>query len=125
MISLLVIINFNKQKEYKYETSIFDVIIKILISEKEFTETYYKWFQEGLVCILIDTNGGMCLTVQTLIETNNIIAGSNNVTLAKFNVKPHRFDKIYMGIRVNRGLALSNNRSREEKLHLKTFIEHS
>ena len=100
-------------------------IIKILISEKKVTETYYKRLQKGLVCILIDTNGGMYLTVETLTETNNIITGSNNVTLRKFNVKLYGFDKIYMDIRVNKELAFSNNRSIEEKSHLKTFIQHS
>ena len=38
----------------------------------------------------------MCLTIDTLIEKNNIITGKNNITLKKGNVKPYRFDKIYM-----------------------------
>ena len=77
----------------------FDVVKEMLISEKEFTETNYKRLQKALVCIennLIGSDGGMYLTVDTLIEINNIIAGSNNITLRKVNIKPCGFDKIYM-----------------------------
>ena len=38
----------------------------------------------------------MHLTVDSLIEKNNIITGSNNITLRKVNVKPYGLDKIYM-----------------------------
>ena len=77
----------------------FDVIKEILISEKEFTETNYKRLQENLVYIknnLIHTDGGMYLTVNSLIEINNIITGSNNITLRKVNIKPYGFDKMLM-----------------------------
>ena len=45
---------------------------------------------------LIDSDGGMYLTVDSLIEINNIITGSNNITLRKVNVKPYGFHKMYM-----------------------------
>ena len=45
---------------------------------------------------LIDSDGSMYLTDDLLIETNNIITGSNNITLRKVNVKPYGFDKMYM-----------------------------
>ena len=45
---------------------------------------------------MIDSDGNMCLTVDSLIEINNIIIGSNNITLRKVNVKPYGFNKIYM-----------------------------
>ena len=45
---------------------------------------------------LIDSDGGMYLTDDLLIETNNIITGSNNITLRKVNVKPYGFVKMYM-----------------------------
>ena len=38
----------------------------------------------------------MSLIVNSLIEINNIITGSNNITLRKVNVKPYGFDKMYM-----------------------------
>ena len=38
----------------------------------------------------------MYLTVDSLVEINNIISGSNNITLRKVNVKPYGFDKMYM-----------------------------
>ena len=54
--------------------------------------------QEALVYIknnLIDTDGGMYLTVVSLIEMNNIITGSDNITLRKVNAS-HIFDTMYM-----------------------------
>ena len=44
---------------------------------------------------LIDSDGGMYLTVDSLTEIN-IITGSNNITLRKINVNPYGFDKMYM-----------------------------
>ena len=38
----------------------------------------------------------MYLTADSLIEINNIIAGSNNIILRKVNVKLYGFDKMYM-----------------------------
>ena len=45
---------------------------------------------------LIDSDGDMYLTVDSLKERNNIINGSNNITLKEVNVNPYGFDKIYM-----------------------------
>ena len=38
----------------------------------------------------------MYLPVDLLIEINNVITGSNNITLRKINVKPHRYDQMNM-----------------------------
>ena len=75
-----------------------DVIKETLMSEKEFTETDYKRLQEAFVYIknnLIDTDSSIYLTVDSLIEVNNIMISSNNVTLRKVNVKTYRFDRMY------------------------------
>ena len=72
---------------------------KILVLEKELTETTYKKLQEILVCTknnFIYINSGMYLKVESLIETNNIIIGSNDISLRKVNLKPYRFDKMYI-----------------------------
>ena len=77
----------------------FDVIKEKLMSEKEFTETNYKRLKKALVCIkknLIDSDGRMYLKVDSLIEINNIITSSSNITLRKVNVNPYGFDKMYM-----------------------------
>ena len=61
----------------------FDVMKEILISKKEFTETNYKILQKSLVYIksnLVDSDGGMHLTFDSLIEVNNITIGSNHIT---------------------------------------------
>ena len=77
----------------------FDVIKEILTSEKEFIETNYERLKKALVYIknsLIDSDGNMYFTVDSLIETNNIITGSNNIALRKVNVKLYGFDKMHM-----------------------------
>ena len=45
---------------------------------------------------VIDSDGGMYLTIDSLIGINNIIAGSNNIALRKVNVKSYGSDKMYM-----------------------------
>ena len=59
--------------------------------------------QEALVYTknsLVDTDGGIYLTVGSLIEINNAITGSNKVTLRKINVKPYGYDKMYIDKRL-------------------------
>lgn len=38
----------------------------------------------------------MYLTVDSLIDINNLKTGSINITLRKVNVKPNGYDKIYV-----------------------------
>ena len=45
---------------------------------------------------LIDSVGNMYLIVDSLIEINNIITDSNNMTLIKINLKSFGFDKMCM-----------------------------
>ena len=65
--------------------NMFDVIKEISISEKEFTETNCKRLQKNLPYIenknLIDSGGGMYLTTDSLIKTNNTMTSSNDITL--------------------------------------------
>ena len=51
-------------------------LVKKLILEKELSDMY--------------------LDVDSLIDMNNIITGSNNITLRKVNVQPYECDKMYM-----------------------------
>ena len=44
---------------------------------------------------LIDSNENRYFTVDLLIDLNNIITGSNNITLRKVNVKLCRYDNMY------------------------------
>ena len=58
-----------------------------------------KDLKKALVYIkynLIDSDGNMYLTDDSLIESNNIITNSNNINLRKVNVEPYGFYKIYM-----------------------------
>ena len=63
----------------------FDVIKEIVISEKEFTDTI-KDYKIALVYIknnLIDSDDNMYLIVDSFIEINNIITGSNNIKILR------------------------------------------
>ena len=42
----------------------------------------------------IDSDNNVFVAVETLIDMNKIITGSGNITLRKFNVKLHGYDKI-------------------------------
>ena len=63
----------------------FDVIKEIVISEKEFTDTI-KDYKNALAYIknnLIDSDDNMYLIVDSFIEINNIITGSNNIKILR------------------------------------------
>ena len=45
---------------------------------------------------MIGSDGSMYLTVDLWIEINNLITGSNNISLRKVNVKSYGFGKMYM-----------------------------
>ena len=75
-----------------------DVIREILIPEKELADTNYERLKKGLSYTenkLIDSNGNMYLTVDSLIERNSKTTGSNH-RLIKVNLKPYGFDKMYL-----------------------------
>ena len=75
-----------------------DILKEILISEKEVTKTNYERLEKNLVGVkkkLIDSEGSMYLTVDSLIELNNIITSSNIINLRKINLNPYGFDKMY------------------------------
>ena len=88
----------------------FDVLKETLISEKELTEMNSE--KLGTLAYiksnLIYRDSNMYLTVDSLIEINNIITGANSITLQKVNVMSCGFDKTYM----NKDLT-------ENKLYLK------
>ena len=74
-------------------------LTKILKEEHEFNAQNLlrmKHAHEFKVRELIDKDGSLFLTVDSLITINNIITGSNNLHLRCVNVKPARYDKNYM-----------------------------
>ena len=77
----------------------FDILKEILISETDLTKTDHERLTKHS-CIykknLIDSDGNMYLTVDSLIGISNITTGSNNITLRKVNAKSYGLDKIYM-----------------------------
>ena len=56
---------------------------EILLSENEFSKTDYERLKKNIGLYknnLINSDGNMYLTVDSLIETNNIINGWSNIT---------------------------------------------
>ena len=70
----------------------------INIRKKKFSD--YKRFQEALDLTqknnLIDTNGGVYLTVDSLIEINNLIISSNDIILRKVNKNHIYWENVYV-----------------------------
>lgn len=72
---------------------------KLLVLEKLLGNIDFKRFEKAFVCMknnLFDSDNNMYLTVHSLIDINNIVTGSNNITQIKDNVKPQECDKIYV-----------------------------
>ena len=79
--------------------AIFDQIFMILNEEKEMNEINFfrmikahKYIQKEL----LNAEGDLFLTVDSLITLNNIITNSNNIFLRQMNVKPAGYNKRYM-----------------------------
>ena len=72
---------------------------EMLVSEKELSDINFEKLKECWCTLKIDTDN-MYLTVDSLIDINNIIGHSNNKTLRKVNFKKCECNKIYM----NKGL---------------------
>ena len=43
---------------------------------------------------MIDSDDNINWTVDSLTEINNVITGSNNITLRRVNLNPYGFDKM-------------------------------
>ena len=67
----------------------------------------------------------MYLTVDSLIELNNLITSSNNITLRKIYVEPYRFDKMYSDKElIEDKFYQIIDQFNKEKLCLKSFIQY-
>ena len=74
-------------------------LIKILIEEKELTTLNLKRMVDACNyknTELINSDGDLFLTVDSLITLNNIILGSRNMSLRCVNVKPAFYNKKYL-----------------------------
>ena len=68
-----------------------EAIVKILKEEKEYSDLNYFNMKTALDYkekYLQNKEGDMFLTVNSLIEVNNLILGKNNTELRKLDVKP-------------------------------------
>ena len=73
-----------------------EAIITILKEEKEYSDLNHYNMKEALKYkqkYLQNQDGDMFLTVDSLIELNNLIIGANNTEQGKVNVKPARCPK--------------------------------
>ena len=68
-----------------------------MVLEKELGDTNFERLKKALIYVknnLIDSDNNRYFTGDSFI--NNIITGSNNITLKKVNVKSNGYDKMYM-----------------------------
>ena len=84
---------------FNWEMAIFYRIFMILNEEKEMNKVNFsrmvkahKYIQQEL----LNAEGDLFLTVDSLITLNNIITNSNNTLLRQLNVKPAGYNKQYM-----------------------------
>ena len=66
----------------------------------------------------------MYLIVDSLIEINTIIPGSNNITLRRVIVKPCKIKKMCMGKNLTEN-KIYQIMDQKEKLHHQSFIQYS
>ena len=74
-------------------------LIRILIEEKELSLLNFKRLTQALTyknTELVTSDGDLLLTVDSLITLNNIITGSNNLSLCSVNVRPAFYKKQYL-----------------------------
>ena len=73
---------------------------------------------------LINKDGDLFLTVDSLIRINNYIAGSHNIHLRQFNVKPAFYNKQYMDFtRIKSELYRLVDQFNKRKITLRTFCD--
>ena len=74
----------------------------------------------------IDSDDGIYSKVDSLVDINNILVTSNNVTLKKVNGKRYGFDKIYMGKELIEAKVYQIiDQFNERKMDLQSFIQYS
>ena len=74
-------------------------LIKILIDEKELTLLNLEHLIQTRIyknTELVTTDGDLLLTVDSLITLNNIITGSDNLSLRSVNVRPAFYKNQYL-----------------------------
>ena len=74
-------------------------LIKILIDEKELTLLNLEQLIQTRIyknTELVTTDGDLLLTVDSLITLNNIITGSDNLSLRSVNVRPAFYKNQYL-----------------------------
>lgn len=67
-----------------------------LISEKGLSDINCEKLEKALIYIknnFINYNNIMYLNIDSLMEINNLITGSNNIVLRKVTVNPYGYDK--------------------------------
>ena len=104
-----------------------EILIKILNEEGELTKK--NLFQMMLAHQfknneLLNQDGDMFLTVDSLITLNNYVTDSHNIQLRQVNVKPGFYDKQYMDFtKVEAELYLLVDKFNERQITIRTFCD--
>ena len=104
-----------------------EILVRILNEEGELTKK--NIFQMILALQfknkeLLNQDGDLFLTVDSLITLNNFVTGSCNIQLRQINVKPAFYDKEYMDFtKIESELFLLVDKFNERQISTRTFCD--
>ena len=102
---------------------------KLLVSEKELSDINFEKLKKKVLMRIknsfTDSDNNFFLTVDSLIDINNIMTSSNNMTLKKVFVKFYGYDKMYMNkdSLENKWYQLIDQFDERKKLVIKVFTQ--
>ena len=104
-----------------------EILVKILNEEGELTK---KNIFRMILALqfknkeLLNQDGDLFLTVDSLITLNNFVTGSRNIQLRQINVKPALYDKKYMDFtKIESELYLLVDKFNERQISTRTFCD--
>ena len=104
-----------------------EILVKILNEEGELTK---KNIFRMILALqfknkeLLNQDGDLFLTVDSLITLNNFVTGSRNIQLRQINVKPALYDKEYMDFtKIESELYLLVDKFNERQISTRTFCD--
>ena len=104
-----------------------EILVKILNEEGELTK---KNIFRMILALqfknkeLLNQDGDLFLTVDSLITLNNFVTGSRNIQLRQINVKPAFYDKEYMDFtKIEPELYLLVDKFNERQISTRTFCD--
>ena len=110
-----------------YKSDKYEALLKILNEENELNNINFIWMINACEFKnkeLVNKDGDLFLTVDSLIRINNYITDSHNIQLRQINVKPAFYDKQYMDFtRIESELYRLVDQFNERQITPRTFCD--